>query len=972
MLVRKRVLTWAAVVICLLFLALGQVWTQVRAEKLPPPTPSARAPEVTPVDAPIGVQGIDVWTRRGPRHNLAAGEAPEVTTLALDPNNPDIIYAGTIQGVYRSTDGGESWQPRNGGLGGYGDLVISSIAFDPTDSRIIIIGTWGYGLLKSTDSGATWTRLPDPLSATLSEADDSGMLPPPAIFAGGPSLRDNPDARARHENTIAAPISWQRTAVRQVAINPSNRFEIFACIDDGWGLYRSTNGGTSWSKVSLGTGSARTYTFAPSNNNVRYASFGTWTTSGGFFRSTNGGSTWTAVGGGTINHTVIAVAIHPTNANIVLVGTSGGGIYRTTNGGDTWTAVNSGLSDTSIYSVAFSKSNPSIVYAGGYMWIYRSADGGQSWVNTDSSFPFYYIGALAIHPNASDWVWIGVSDFPYGGVYKRTASTGAFTLKGTGMDGTFVLDITQDLNNANTLYAATWGAGMFRSYDRGATWSAIYGVPYVYSIEATQGPTGTILYAGTFYSDWGVLKSWNQGNTWYEISWSDPSYISFDIESIQGNANKLVAATYKGIQYSNDGGVTWHTPTGLTEGIVLRLCEFGNTGQLLAATYGGGLYYSNGGTSWTPSTSGMTGPYAHYTYDVACSSTSGVAYAGAYQAYRTTNYGGSWTAINTGLANDYVRALAIAPGSGEVFAGLHAQGAYYLPSGSTTWKAISTGLQERRVRSMAIVATAPVKALAGTNGQGIWEYTLVRGAPPVYLPVLLRNYPQIVLPTKFYPVADATVLEGYPSYNFGSASDMWVGYDHCSSGKISRSLLRFDLSAIPAGTSISSARLYLNLINSCDIGERTHVATVYRVTSSWSASTVTWNNRPGYAEAYGSRSIPSRTWGWYYFDVTNLVRGWVNGSFPNYGLMVRGPESSDNTSARLGFATVESSGTTYDPYLSITYTSLSGVETTVEIPLLEDPEAIKPMDIQTQLRSFFPVCANCSPTEPWEHCAVDK
>ncbi|OQA15674.1 MAG: hypothetical protein BWY63_02881 [Chloroflexi bacterium ADurb.Bin360] len=102
--------------------------------------------------------------------------------------------------------------------------------------------------------------------------------------------------------------------------------------------------------------------------------------------------------------------------------------------------------------------------------------------------------------------------------------------------------------------------------------------------------------------------------------------------------------------------------------------------------------------------------------------------------------------MNTGLANDYVRALAIAPGSGEVFAGLYTQGAYYTPSGSTNWKWINTGLRERRIRSMIVVASSPVKAFAGTNGWGAWEFTLVRGAAAVYLPLVIRNYQPGVVP----------------------------------------------------------------------------------------------------------------------------------------------------------------------------------------------------------------------------------
>jgi PKD repeat protein len=170
-----------------------------------------------------------------------------------------------------------------------------------------------------------------------------------------------------------------------------------------------------------------------------------------------------------------------------------------------------------------------------------------------------------------------------------------------------------------------------------------------------------------------------------------------------------------------------------------------------------------------------------------------------------------------------------------------------------------------------------------------------------------------------YSIADACVIQVAPSSNFGSATDMWVGYDHCIPAEISRSLVQFDVSSIPAGASISTATLSLRLVNSCDMGERTHVVAAYRTTASWSESSVTWDTQPGYAEQYGSASIPSLTWEWYEFDVTDLARGWVDGSLTNYGLMVRGPESSGNDSARLGFGTRESG--LYTPTLVIEYTT---------------------------------------------------
>ena len=188
----------------------------------------------------------------------------------------------------------------------------------------------------------------------------------------------------------------------------------------------------------------------------------------------------------------------------------------------------------------------------------------------------------------------------------------------------------------------------------------------------------------------------------------------------------------------------------------------------------------------------------------------------------------------------------------------------------------------------------------------------------VYLPMIVRDYPPIVT-VQLSASSDATVLEGAPTTNFGSTVDMWAGYDHCLPAKRSRSLIQFNLSGIPAGAAVIDAKLHLRLIDSCDIGERTHTVTTYRAAASWSYSSVTWNSQPGYAESYGSASIPSRTLTWYTFDVTNLVRGWVSGSLSNYGMVIRGPESSGTDSARLSFATNNYSGTSYDPYLEVTY-----------------------------------------------------
>jgi C1A family cysteine protease len=223
---------------------------------------------------------------------------------------------------------------------------------------------------------------------------------------------------------------------------------------------------------------------------------------------------------------------------------------------------------------------------------------------------------------------------------------------------------------------------------------------------------------------------------------------------------------------------------------------------------------------------------------------------------------------------------------------------------------------------------------------------------------------QVSPPAKLYAVADATVLSGAPGTNFGSATDMWVGYDLCYGGKTSRSLIRFDVSDIPAGTSISQAKMYLRLVNSCYRNAGSYTVTTYRAKSSWSSSSVTWNNQPGYGESYGSASVSATEGGWYSFDVTNLLRGWVNGSASNYGIVLRAPESS-STGIRLGFATVNSS---YDPYLQITYTGMAAsAEAVPPVEQVPNPTACGPT--VKDVLGIFPGASDCGPFECFEQAA---
>lgn len=187
--------------------------------------------------------------------------------------------------------------------------------------------------------------------------------------------------------------------------------------------------------------------------------------------------------------------------------------------------------------------------------------------------------------------------------------------------------------------------------------------------------------------------------------------------------------------------------------------------------------------------------------------------------------------------------------------------------------------------------------------------------------------PQASLETvTLYPVADACVVQNSPSFNAGNTVDMWVGRDEDDSNMgVLRSLVQFDVSSIPAGTTITSATLRVYLVGYWDYRNRWRTVTSYRLAGAWQETTVNWNNCPAYAETYGSvDTISNGVWQYYDLDVTALAQAWISGAYPNYGLMLRGPEISGAESSTRVFYTREGE---YKPQLVIVYGAAANTPT---------------------------------------------
>lgn len=169
-----------------------------------------------------------------------------------------------------------------------------------------------------------------------------------------------------------------RSGVRALAIDPAHPANLYAGIDDvdteSSGLFKSTDGGASWSNTGLTAMAINLVAIDPSNRNIIYVGMeGHYSQPTGFqglFKSTDDGTSWLGINRGleglmgTRLTATTALIIDPANANIVYLGTSNGGVFRSADGGANWSPFNDGLANLQIRALAVAAGPRHTVYAG--------------------------------------------------------------------------------------------------------------------------------------------------------------------------------------------------------------------------------------------------------------------------------------------------------------------------------------------------------------------------------------------------------------------------------------------------------------------------------------------------------------------------------------------------------------------------------------------------------------------------------
>ncbi len=633
--------------------------------------------------------GAPQWSLAGPL-NIEG----RITSVAIHPSNSQIVYTGTANGgLWKSTNFCQSWTSV---FDGQNTSSIGAVVIDPVNPEIIYCGTGepnslrsyypGTGIYKSTDGGNNWS------------------------FSGLDSS----------------------FTIGNISVNPLNPLEIYAAAG-GWtrrknsqrGIYKSTDGGTKWQRS--------------------------------FFISDSVGAIDVAVDPSNPAKVYAAMWERQRREDYIKYGGRYSGLYISSNSGQSWQQMQNGFpaNDNNLGRISFdiSQSNPNIIYAltantsGTSRGLYKTSNGGNNWslINNSvagSSNYAWFNRICKIDPSNPDKLFCG-------GLDMELSVNGGTTFNIPVSEHVDQHAVAFSKSNPNFIVIGNDG-GIDYSTDGGASWSESLSLPVTqfYAGEINYNNPSVIL-GGT--QDNGTIRSTSTFGVWNEIYGGDGFYCLVDYTNSQN-----VYASYQngGLGRSADGGSSFSSGTsGLdlqyTNWMTPYVMDKNNPQILYCGTYK--IHKTtNGMQSWTAISPDLANAHIRNlgtitTVDVSKSDPN-VLYCGTDDAnvWRTTNGGGSWTKINSGLPYRWVTRVTVHPDSANVCyvtlsgykvdsAGAHV---FRTVDYGNTWTSISGNLPDAPVNDLIIdpqntntlyIAT-DITVMYSTNLGGVWN-VLSSGIP---------------------------------------------------------------------------------------------------------------------------------------------------------------------------------------------------------------------------------------------------
>jgi photosystem II stability/assembly factor-like uncharacterized protein len=507
--------------------------------------------------------GGRIWT------SASVGLPHSILSLAVDPRSPDKIWAGTPQAVFFSTDGGATWQSRRSGFPK--KVTVQALAVDP-DGGWVHAGT-RLGVWRSSDEGRTWQQTAQGLPVNLS-VNDLGIEPgtPSTIYAATSGGIYRSTDRGKTWKRLAETLAQ---SVYAIAVEGDRVY----AVDQGRTVVLSSDRGATWQIAAQAPGSPFLIALAAAPGVVYVGAYAYNGNAGGVLRSLDRGATWEEALHGLLGLPVLAVAVDPSDPDVLLASTRDSGIFRSTDRGATWKAV--GLQYTEL--LVFDPSDPGTVYGGNL----RSEDSGQTWTRTgppsvrDIAFDTRQLGALwgaiffglyhsadrgdhwvkqalpqsgdfsapsplavEVDPHDPRIVYVAWYTVAHGKpkrfiprILRSTDGGKSWKRRDVGLPQGAVKDLAVDPADS-TLYLAT-ATGLYRSTDRALTWKRLSGLSGGVDQVAVGSPG--VVYAAV--AGVGVMRSADHGQTWKDIKLGLGPIPLLDLVVDPTEPDRLYAAT---------------------------------------------------------------------------------------------------------------------------------------------------------------------------------------------------------------------------------------------------------------------------------------------------------------------------------------------------------------------------------------------------------------------------------------------
>ncbi len=527
-----------------------------------------------------------------------------------------------------------------------------------------------------------------------------------------------------------------------VRFDPQNNNNIWIGTPGG-GLWKTTNGGTTWTSntdnfATLGVSDIAIH---PTNSNIMYLATGDYdasdTYSIGVLKSIDGGATWNTTGftqATSSRYRIGRLLINPTNPDILIAATNAG-LMRTANAGVTWTTIVTGI----FSDAEFKPGDPNIVYAASYAnttsaKMYVSTNGGTSFT-VATGIPTTDALRISVAVTAANtavvYALICNNDAGYKGLYKSTNSGASYTLVNStpnilagdelganaGGQGWYDLTIAVSPLDANLIYVG--GVNAWKSTNGGTSF-AITGhwysgnsgnLPFLHADQHyfEFQPASSTIFSG---NDGGIRKSTNGGTSWTDLSNGLQISQFYRISIAKTNAEIV----YAGAQ---DNGTNRYSSTAWQSVLggdgMQPIVDYNNANIVYSAIQYGDIRKStNGGASYSSIKPSGSPDGAWITPYVLHPTTSSTIFSGYNEIYKSTNSGSSWTTITSNLSNgDLYEVMAIAPSNANVLYAGTRNKLFKTTNGGTSWTSIVTGLP---VSQAAITSIA----VSNTDANKIW------------------------------------------------------------------------------------------------------------------------------------------------------------------------------------------------------------------------------------------------------------